>query len=416
MASVAVVWTVLLGLTQTARAADLTDFSDNLATDLGPLLSLFGEAITKQYLSESTSFEDYIIFALAPIGLMTAVVSVIRVCGGPWLKSFIGRAQEGDVAVEAELCTSTSEDICEVFNRGGITRTLGRAKILEIIRIPQPDDTDEATQNSQSFDTGNKLGSEETSATHNSARAPASNLRSKQGKNVNPNLSINVGRRKQDLPFVNFILVVGVVLQVGLIAMAPLLFWVGGWSVEGRRESLLNIHQAYSANKAPIVFVVGSVFMTLGMFGCASLIGQITKEIKFRRQKDSNGTQLYWVQAGNQVIGDQTFGAYAYSEDSDHRLSEYVISTKRDEDKTVKRYVTFTWVTVVATIGGYIVQFVGIRGMNAWISIAQLAAMLIMSMFRGMMRTQRLKNNGNKIQDISEAVVGHEMDWLTFEI
>ncbi|KAK4112749.1 hypothetical protein N656DRAFT_708720 [Canariomyces notabilis] len=77
----------------------MSDLSNDLATDLGPLLALFGDAITKQYLSESTSLFDYIIFALAPIGLVTAVVSVIRVCGGTWLRSFIGRAQEGDAAI-----------------------------------------------------------------------------------------------------------------------------------------------------------------------------------------------------------------------------------------------------------------------------------------------------------------------------
>lgn len=82
MATKAGLWFTICQLTVTAQAGWLDDFSNNLATDLGPLLSLFGEAITKQYLSESTSFEDYIIFALAPIGLMTAVVSVIRVCGG----------------------------------------------------------------------------------------------------------------------------------------------------------------------------------------------------------------------------------------------------------------------------------------------------------------------------------------------
>jgi hypothetical protein len=32
------------------------DFSDNLATDLAPFLSLFGEQVTKQYLSESINF------------------------------------------------------------------------------------------------------------------------------------------------------------------------------------------------------------------------------------------------------------------------------------------------------------------------------------------------------------------------
>ena len=71
------------------------DFSNNLATDLAPFLSLFGEQITKQYLSESISLLDYLIFALAPMGVLTAVVSAIRVCGSSSLRAFIGRAQEG---------------------------------------------------------------------------------------------------------------------------------------------------------------------------------------------------------------------------------------------------------------------------------------------------------------------------------
>jgi len=62
-------------------ADDLSDFSNNLATDIGPLLVLFGDSMTKQYLSESTTFLDYFIFAMAPIGILTAIISTIRVCG-----------------------------------------------------------------------------------------------------------------------------------------------------------------------------------------------------------------------------------------------------------------------------------------------------------------------------------------------
>ncbi len=64
-----------------AAAADVGDFSNDLPADLAPLLQLFGEPVTKQYLSEATTFIDYFIFAMAPIGTLTAIVSVIRVCG-----------------------------------------------------------------------------------------------------------------------------------------------------------------------------------------------------------------------------------------------------------------------------------------------------------------------------------------------
>ncbi|KAL0930122.1 ankyrin repeat domain-containing protein 28 [Colletotrichum truncatum] len=118
-----------------SSAADdgLSDFTNDLATDLGPLLALFGEFMTKQYLSESTTFLDYFIFAMCPIGIITTIVSVIRVCGSQSLRVFIGRSYEGNGVVEAELCTSTSRYVCELFDHGGITRVLGRPKILELV-------------------------------------------------------------------------------------------------------------------------------------------------------------------------------------------------------------------------------------------------------------------------------------------
>ncbi|GJN86176.1 hypothetical protein PLIIFM63780_009755, partial [Purpureocillium lilacinum] len=73
-------WLLLLGLVLASVPAvagddDLADFSNNLATDIGPLLALFGDAMTRQYLSESITFLDYLIFALGPIGILTAIVS-----------------------------------------------------------------------------------------------------------------------------------------------------------------------------------------------------------------------------------------------------------------------------------------------------------------------------------------------------
>lgn len=112
------------------------DFSNNLATDLAPLIALLGESPTKQYLSECITWEDTVIFAAAPLGIITAVVSAIRVYGTPSLRAFIGKAQEGAGVAEAELCSSTSRDVCELYSNGGIARVFGRPKLLEIIHNP----------------------------------------------------------------------------------------------------------------------------------------------------------------------------------------------------------------------------------------------------------------------------------------
>jgi len=108
------------------------DFANNLATDLAPLITLFGEQVTKQYLSESVGFLDTLIFALAPLGILTAVVSAIRVSGSPSLRAFIGRAQEGPGNAEVELLSCTSETTAEIWNDGGIARVFGKPNLLEV--------------------------------------------------------------------------------------------------------------------------------------------------------------------------------------------------------------------------------------------------------------------------------------------
>lgn len=79
---------VVIGILPSAHALfsnstfwDWSDFSNNFATDLSPLLSPFGESPTKQFLSESTSRLDSILFGIGPLGIVTTAVSVIRLYG-----------------------------------------------------------------------------------------------------------------------------------------------------------------------------------------------------------------------------------------------------------------------------------------------------------------------------------------------
>ncbi|RGP73581.1 ankyrin repeat domain-containing 28 [Fusarium longipes] len=109
------------------------DFANNFASDLAPVITLFGEQVTKQFLSQSTTILDIIIFSVGPLGILTAVVSCIRVSNVTFLKSVIGRAREPHGIPEVELCTSTSENVCELWSNGGICRVFGRPKILEFI-------------------------------------------------------------------------------------------------------------------------------------------------------------------------------------------------------------------------------------------------------------------------------------------
>ena len=67
------------------------EFANNLFSDLAPLLTLFGEQVTKQFLSMSMGWADNVLLAMGPLGILTVVVSAIRVGGVRQLKALVGR-------------------------------------------------------------------------------------------------------------------------------------------------------------------------------------------------------------------------------------------------------------------------------------------------------------------------------------
>jgi hypothetical protein len=51
-----------------AAFANGNDFSNNLFSDLGPVLALFGEQVAKQFMAGSMGWEDNILFAMVRLG------------------------------------------------------------------------------------------------------------------------------------------------------------------------------------------------------------------------------------------------------------------------------------------------------------------------------------------------------------
>lgn len=399
-----------------AAGDDLSDFSNNLAQDLGPLLALFGEPVTRQYLSESTTFLDYFIFAMCPLGIITAVTAVVRVCGHSSLRAFIGRSQEGNGVVEAELCTSTSRDVCELFNNGGITRVLGQPNVLELVCIfPSTSPINAADEEgSKLFLFQDYIGRTDEGLsewkklrrsliTSSDYRRDSSNLFAPK-----PNLSLNVGIKRQ--PSWVFILVAltGLVLQVGIIVLAGFGAWGLGWN-------LYNSTNPSSKDYAPRMFISGTVLLCIGMCSCAAIVGQATQEVTYKRRRtcSEQHSMLLWLQPGPQVVGDQSFDPFSHFENPSKPLNYWISSRKR---KTGKTFELLTLVAMTFTIMGYVLQFIGLRGMKAWVSIAQLATTLFMSFLRGLLRMRRFGEGDNALAKMPDLVPGHELDWMAFEI
>lgn len=80
-----------MAATSNSTLFDVDSFANGLISDLGYVLALFGDLPTKQFLAISLGWSDNIILAVGPIGILTIVVSAIRVAGGRWLRAVIGR-------------------------------------------------------------------------------------------------------------------------------------------------------------------------------------------------------------------------------------------------------------------------------------------------------------------------------------
>ncbi|WXC67156.1 hypothetical protein SNK03_012925 [Fusarium graminearum] len=132
---------LLATLATAATAADDAEFAFNLLSDIAPVLALFGEQFARQFMSESLTWFDHLIFAMVPLGIITAITGAIRVHGPQVARSFIGRARENRALAEIELMSSTSDEVCELFNGSSIVRAMGKPKITEFIIFPETYDT-----------------------------------------------------------------------------------------------------------------------------------------------------------------------------------------------------------------------------------------------------------------------------------
>ncbi|KAF5689053.1 hypothetical protein FDENT_4555 [Fusarium denticulatum] len=122
---------------QAVAAADDAEFAFNLFSDIAPILALFGDQFAKQFMSESLTWYDHIIFAMVPLGIVTTVVGAIRVQGSPRLRAFIGYARENKAFAEIELMSSTSHEVGEIFNGKSIVRVMGRPEVRQLLIYPE---------------------------------------------------------------------------------------------------------------------------------------------------------------------------------------------------------------------------------------------------------------------------------------
>ncbi|KAI5779591.1 hypothetical protein EDC01DRAFT_306414 [Geopyxis carbonaria] len=380
------------------------DFSNNLFSDLAPVLALFGEQVAKQYLSQSTTFTEDLIFAMAPLGIITAITAAIRVDGTAWMKAAIGRAREGKGQVEIELMSSTSPDVCELWTGDSVVRVLGTPSIFEIYYVESaPGDF------SNDEDQVELLSGLDPSGIYDSRTAKAAqiittdqrtNVQSGNSSKVAPNIALNISGAKISKFEFLVVAATGTALQLGVLVFA-------GFSVlsSSRNDKFQKNNREVQSYAFPAM-VTGTVTLVIGMFICAHIIDRSTAETTWDiKPRPGTKVEVAWLQQGGNV-NDQLFDSYLIRRASAPPEIEWpaIISPFLSRKSVVRSWLStnsrfqirtsykdhhrnsgkssLITVAIPLSVLGFIIQFVGLRGLNWKVAIAQLLAIVLMTCLR----------------------------------
>ncbi|KAG5660338.1 hypothetical protein KAF25_002944 [Fusarium avenaceum] len=443
---------LLLLFTGCATADGGDDFSNNMFSDLAPLLALFGERVAMQFMSQSMGWADHFILAMAPVGIITIIVSAIRVGGPSWLKAIIGRARENLAVAEAELMSSTSKEVCELWNGQEVVRCMGSAPVIEFICLLPKDQKSYAKMEIETIDLKEALRRGDLTTFDKSFRQnfirtlhpnskgqdpepglpssdpPKPNIVIVRNTNAEaPNISLN-SHNQFNRGELRVVAIIATILQFGVLIFCGLATYYP--SLKFQKEDTAIQSYAFPCT------ATGTLTLVVGLLICSHVVESSTTEERYK-PGPGRRARMVWLQK-TQTVSDQHFGSYAIFAADDRELittshramkgkdakgasdgsheggncAKTLSADSQDKKREalVKLVDQFGIKAVIGTaisLYGFIVQFIGLRGMHWSASIAQLLAVLIMMALRALVRRGLAKP-----PECIKLTSGFELDWF----
>lgn len=419
---------VIFSLIPFVRADGGDEFANNLFTDLAPILALFGEQVAKQFLSESSGWADNILFAMAPLGIITGIVSAIRVAGHPLLRAIVGRGKEGRAQVELELMSSNSPDVGEMWNGQAIVRVLGAPSIFQLIYAPgqvalNPVDSIGVLDNNNPFFRRTTASLpiqqdppdmwDEDYDIELPELLPGSTERSHLvGSEISPpNISLNARGEPVSNKEKWSLAIIGIAVQLIVLVYGSLISYHPGW-----RPHFLKNGSRPSPEALPFT-IVGTVALNLGMLICSYVIDQASTEEKWILKDSespmgpggqrSTNCKVAWIQKGG-TVNDQLFEPYIII---GHEGQKVIRTSHRCNKKTITQLRYLVLAGTFVSIPGFVIQFIGLRGVHWSVTIAQLSATIVMTIVRSFVRRRLIKE-----PEAVGAFEGYELDCMARKI
>ena len=387
-------------------------------------------------MSQSMGRVEDLIFACAPLGIITAMVAAIRVGGPGVMQAIIGRARESRGVVEVELMSSTSADVCELWDGKGVIRVLGSSPIIELYYLQSdPGNTSSGAVDDDMIplmerDRGMGIWDFESAISEGLLeRGPGDSLGSDNSTSsesllahkVVPNIGLNLsGQRVSNLEFM-LVAVAGVVLQAGVVVFAGVGTYLSPWNGNFKKGNKPVQKHAFPSMAG------GTVALVIGMFLCCYIVERSTTENTWAiTEPDGHRVRVAWLQRGGEV-NDQHFKSYIlhrrHSEPSKflHAVRKLIkmpsksetcvpIKTSHKGENRDQGYLTI--LAVAVSLAGFIFQFVGLRALTWHVSIAQLGATGAMTGLRAALRRNLIHEpEGEEIK-----VSGYELEAMAMKI
>lgn len=212
-----------------------------------------------------------------------------------------------------------------------------------------------------------------------------------------PNLTRNVAKQVAALELYGIALCGGV-LQLGIILF-------GGFVTYYPTLALPKDGQPVSDYAFPCT-AGGTLLLVAGMIICAYVVESSTSKRTFRPAVGK--ARLVWLQRCSNV-SDQAFAIFP------RRANDLVIATRRaekDEKEWVKKlHENLCVMGALTSIGGFLLQLNGLRGMHWSASIVQLGATGIMTVLR-----LSVRRNLAELPKTKHLATGHELDWMAMTL
>lgn len=210
-----------------------------------------------------------------------------------------------------------------------------------------------------------------------------------------PNISLNshnqFGRTE-----VRAVAVIGTILQLGVLILSifATFYPTDKFLKDGK----------HIAPYALICFATGTVLLVFGMLLCAHVVETSTEERVYRPGLGKKA-RLVWLQK-TKAVSDQVFDSFALFPMDERSL----ITTSHRANKLIEGHglAMQTVVGTMVSVCGFILQFVGFRGMHWIVTLTQLGAVLFMAGLRAWVRRGLAKPLQCK-----RLAPGFELEWFT---